>query len=75
MTLFNRITVDPGICHGKSCIRGMRWPVKVVLDLLGSCMTITDILADHLELEREDITASLNYARIILSCQLPITAQ
>ena len=31
-TLLNRITVDPEICHGKPCIRGMRWPVEVILD-------------------------------------------
>ncbi len=75
MTSLNRITIDSAICHGKPCIRGMRWPVEVVLDLLGSGMTITDILADHPELEREDITASLNYARLILSGQqLPIAA-
>lgn len=74
MTLLNRITIDPAICHGKPCIRGMRWPVEVVLDLLGAGMSITDILADHTELEREDIIACLNYARILLSGQIPAAA-
>lgn len=74
MTLLNRITVDPAVCHGKPCIRGMRWPVEVILDLLGSGMTIDDIINDHPELEREDITASLNYARILLSGQTPTAA-
>ncbi len=74
MTLLNRITIDPTICHGKPCIRGMRWPVEVILDLLGSGMTISDILADHPELEREDIIACLNYARILLSGQIPAAA-
>lgn len=74
MTLLNRITIDPAICHGKPCIRGMRWPVDVILDLLGSGMTIDDIINDHPELEREDITASLNYARILLSGQMPAAA-
>ena len=74
MTLLNRITIDPAICHGKPCIRGMRWPVEVVLDLLGSGMTIDDMINDHPELEREDITASLNYARILLSGQMPAAA-
>lgn len=74
MTLLNRITVDPAVCHGKPCIRGMRWPVEVVLDLLGSGMTINDILDDHPELEREDIIASLNYARILLSGQISAAA-
>ena len=62
MTLLNRITIDPTICHGKPCIRGLRWPVEVILDLLGSGMIISDILTDHPELEREDILACLNYA-------------
>jgi uncharacterized protein (DUF433 family) len=74
MTLLNRITVDPAICHGKPCIRGMRWPVEVILDLLGAGMTVADIINDHPELEREDIIAALNYARIVLSGQLPAAA-
>ena len=69
MSNLNRITIDPEICHGKPCIRGMRWPVEVVLDLLGSGMSIDDILADHPELEKEDIFASLNYARLLMSGQ------
>ncbi|MEM7512596.1 MAG: DUF433 domain-containing protein [Bacteroidota bacterium] len=63
MNYLERITIDPEICHGKPCIRGMRWPVEVILDLLGSEMTITEILEDHPELEKEDIIASLNYAK------------
>lgn len=66
-TNVNRITIDPAICHGKPIIRGMRWPVAVVLDMLGAGMTIEQILADHPELEREDITASLQYARLSVS--------
>lgn len=56
-----RITIDPKICHGKPCTRGMRFPVEVILDLLGSGMTQKEILADHPELEREDILASLEF--------------
>ena len=62
-----RITIDPTICHGKPCIRGMRWPVEVVLDLIGSEMTFEEILEDHPELEREDLLASLNYAKLLVS--------
>ena len=69
MELLNRITIDPEICHGKPCIRGMRWPVEVILDLLGSEMTIEEILADHPELEKEDILAAINYARLLVSGQ------
>jgi uncharacterized protein (DUF433 family) len=41
----------------------MRWPVEVVLDLLGSGMSIEEILTDHPELEREDIFASIQFAK------------
>jgi uncharacterized protein (DUF433 family) len=58
----NRITIDPQICHGKPCVRGMRWPVEVILDMLESEMSFEQILDDHPELEREDILASLSYA-------------
>ena len=67
MNLLDRITIDPAICHGKPCIRGMRWPVEVINDMLGSGMTIEQILEDHNELEREDVLASLNFAKLYLS--------
>lgn len=62
--LLDRITTDPEICHGKPCIRGMRWPVEVIIDMLGSGMTIEQITEDHPELEKEDILASLNFGKI-----------
>lgn len=69
MQYLERITIHPEICHGKPCIRGMRWPVEVILDLFAADMSITEILEDHPELEREDIVASLNYAKLLLSGQ------
>jgi uncharacterized protein (DUF433 family) len=63
----NRITIDPAICHGKPVVRGMRWPVEVVLDLLSSGMTEQEILSDHPELEAEDIKACLQFARMVVS--------
>jgi len=65
--LISRITVNPDICHGKPCIRGMRWPVEVIIDLLGSGMSINEILEDHPELEVEDIYASLQFAKLAIS--------
>ena len=65
--LINRITINPEICHGKPCIRGMRWPIEVIIDMLGSGMTIDQILDDHKELEKEDVLASLNFAKLYLS--------
>lgn len=65
----NRITIDPNICHGKPCIRQMRWTVEIILDMLSSGMSIGDILIDHPELEIEDINACLKYARLLVSGQ------
>jgi uncharacterized protein (DUF433 family) len=67
MKWIERITIDPEICHGKPCIRGMRWPVVVVIDMLGSGMSVDEILNDHEELERADILASLKYSKLCLS--------
>jgi uncharacterized protein (DUF433 family) len=60
-TLLNRITIDPEICHGKPTIRGLRYPVETILELLSSGMTIDEILADYEDLEREDILAVLAF--------------
>ena len=60
--LLNRITLDPEICHGKPCIRSLRYPVESILELLGSGMTFDEILADYDDLEREDLQAVLVYA-------------
>jgi uncharacterized protein (DUF433 family) len=59
--LLKRVTFDPNICHGKPCIRGMRWPVEVLLGLLSSGMTYQEILDDHEGIELEDIHAAINY--------------
>jgi uncharacterized protein (DUF433 family) len=68
MADLSRITLDPDICHGKPCVRHMRWPVEVVLDLVSSGMGLDEIVADHPELEREDILACLH----TLGCWYPV---
>jgi uncharacterized protein (DUF433 family) len=60
-TLLDRITIDPDICHGKPCIRGMRYPVEVLLELLNSGMTTEEILIDYKDIEYEDIQAAEFY--------------
>lgn len=60
--LLERITIDPAICHGKPCLRGLRYPVETILELLSAGMTYDEILADYEDLEREDILAALAYA-------------
>jgi len=65
--VLDRITIDSDICHGKACIRHMRWPVEVIIDLIASGMSFQDIVNDHPELEIDDILAALAYAKITLS--------
>ena len=57
-----RITVDPGQCGGRPCLRGLRIRVKDVMDLLASGADRAEILADYPLLEEGDITAALEYA-------------
>jgi uncharacterized protein (DUF433 family) len=59
---FDRITLDPEVCFGKPCIRGMRMPVASLLGYLSSGMTIEDILKSWPELGEEDIYQALAYA-------------
>ncbi|MBR8834698.1 MAG: DUF433 domain-containing protein [Stigonema ocellatum SAG 48.90 = DSM 106950] len=61
-TLLQRITHNPDICHGKPCIRGLRYPVELILELLSSGMKTEEILADYDDLEYEDILAVLLFA-------------
>ncbi|MBK5214946.1 MAG: DUF433 domain-containing protein [Flavobacteriaceae bacterium] len=65
--VLSRITINPEICHGKPVVRSMRWPVEVILDMLGSGMTNKEILFDHPELELQDIQACLQYAKLSVS--------
>lgn len=67
MNYLERITINPDICFGKPCVRGMRWLVGVLLDLLGSGMSFLEIIEDHPELETEDILAALQYAKLTSS--------
>ncbi|MAC94872.1 MAG: hypothetical protein CMC96_05160 [Flavobacteriales bacterium] len=64
--LLNRITIDPQICHGKPCIRGLRYPVENMLELLASGMTVEELLEDYPDLEKEDFLACIAYASKLL---------
>ena len=66
MEKFERIIIDPKIFGGKPCIRGMRFPVSKVLDLLAAGMIIDEILKDYPYLEREDVLQSIKYSAWIL---------
>lgn len=60
-----RITVDPRVCTGKPCIRGLRFPVARLLGLLAAGETREKILAGYPYLEPEDIDEALRYAALL----------
>lgn len=59
-----RITSDPAICHGKPTIRGLRYPVENILELLAGGMSIDEVLADYDDLDREDVLAALEFGAL-----------
>lgn len=61
-TLLNRITINPLICHGKPTVRGLRYTVQSILELLASGMTNSEILSDYEDLEEDDLMACLLFA-------------
>jgi uncharacterized protein (DUF433 family) len=62
--LLKRITIIPGLMSGKPTIRGMRFPVKDILELLASGMSNAEIIEEHPALEEDDIKAALLYAAL-----------
>lgn len=64
--LLSRITVDPAVCHGKPCIRGLRYPVESILEYLAGGDSVEQVLAEFPDLERDDILACLEFSRKML---------
>lgn len=64
MPRLSRITSDPEVCHGKPAIRGLRYPVADLLQLLAGDMTIDEVIADYPDLERDDVLAALEYGAL-----------
>lgn len=60
--LLDRMTMHPDINHGKPVIRGLRYPVEMLLELMSAGMSFEAILDDYPDLERDDLLAALAYA-------------
>ncbi len=58
MSRLDRVTSDPSICHGQPTIRGLRYPVETLLELLASGMTIDEVLEDYPDLDGDDLLAA-----------------
>jgi uncharacterized protein (DUF433 family) len=70
---FMRITTDPEQMNGLPCVRGMRFPVATVVAMVADGMTVDEILAEHPDLEAEDIAECLRYAALaVQERELPL---
>ncbi len=69
MTIPSRITIDPAICHGQPVIRGLRYPVEWVLNMLSGGTSNEELLADYPDLERDDILAALAFGAKVARVQ------
>jgi uncharacterized protein (DUF433 family) len=75
MLIAPRITAEADKLGGKPCIRGLRFPVKDLLELLASGVTVEELLEDYPYLEAEDIPAALNYAALLASRPVVLAAE
>lgn len=64
MSRLDRITADPAICHGQPTIRGLRYTVESLLELLSAGMTLDEVLDDYPDLERDDLLAALEFGAL-----------
>lgn len=64
MSRLDRIKSDPAVCHGQPTIRGLRYPVENLLELLSAGMTIDEVLDDYPDLDRDDLLAALEFGAL-----------
>ena len=64
MSRLGRIVSDPAICHCQPVVRGLRYPVEFILELLASGMSHDEILEDYADLESDDLLAALEYGAL-----------
>ena len=74
VTCPEQITAGPAICHGKPTVRGLRYPVEMLLELLASGMTIAEILGDHPDLKHADLLDALEFGARGPGCIVPLCA-
>jgi uncharacterized protein (DUF433 family) len=64
MSRLDRITADASICHGKPVVRGLRYPIQMLLELMASGMSVEEVVEDYPDLERDDLLAALEFAAL-----------
>ncbi len=68
--MFERISIDPKVCHGEACIKETRIPVHQIIRMLANGDTIEELLEEYPSFEREDILACLDYAATLAEEQV-----
>lgn len=63
MSRLDRITADPALCHGQPTVRGLRYTVTSLLELLAAGMSVEELLADYPDLECADVLAAVEFER------------
>lgn len=75
MQIFKRITFDPQVMGGQACIRGIRIPVSLIINLIANGMTTDAILKEYPDLDAEDIKECLHYAAWLAKEELHSAAE
>jgi uncharacterized protein (DUF433 family) len=70
MRIFKRITFTPGVMGGQACVRGMRIPVSLIVNLVANGMTADEIVGEYPDLETDDVKEALHYASWLTKEQL-----
>ncbi len=73
MSRLERISSDPSVCHGQPTVRGLRYPVENLLELMASGMTIEQIIEDYPDLERDDLLAALEFGALATAQRRVVT--
>ncbi len=68
--MFDRISIDPAVCHGQACIKGTRVPVHQIVGMLANGDSIDQLLRAYPNIERADINACLEYAAALAEEQV-----
>ena len=68
--MYDRISIDPSVCHGQACIKGTRMPVHQIVRMLANGDEIEDLIKEYPSLKRDDILACLEYAASLAEEQI-----
>lgn len=68
--MYERISIDPKVCHGQACIKGTRIPVHQIVRMLANGDKIEDLLKEYPSLKSEDILACLDYVASLAEEQI-----